>query len=285
MLVPLLEMDFEQYADFAYELALDPKKSGYPAYFDGIKTKKDFIRRSKKAFERPNEEILLYQLDGRTEGWLHYGYWAEDRYIFLCTCAIRRNTADALTELQEYLSVRCPGWELAMGFSTENEEAVDWLVGAGFSKLQDADHYTLFFDQYSPVPEDPGTERITEENFDKFQRIHRTIEAEMYWNCQRVREHFARWDLFVAEEDGVGGEIMALDEGNGLYEIFALACEDGQVHINLCRRLLTAVLNEGKRKNERCLIFFIEPDSQENQILLPFGFHFVDRYTAYHKFI
>ena len=42
MLLPLQEKDFDKYIDFAYELALDPARSGYPAYFDGVKTREDF---------------------------------------------------------------------------------------------------------------------------------------------------------------------------------------------------------------------------------------------------
>ena len=44
--------DFDLYADFAYELALDLTKSGYPTYCDGVKTKERFIERSLKAFDR-----------------------------------------------------------------------------------------------------------------------------------------------------------------------------------------------------------------------------------------
>ena len=49
MLVPLQEKDFDQYIDFAYELALDPTRAGYPAYFDGIKTKEDFTGRANRS--------------------------------------------------------------------------------------------------------------------------------------------------------------------------------------------------------------------------------------------
>ena len=35
--------DFLQYADFAYALALDVTKSGYPTYCDGVKTKTMFL--------------------------------------------------------------------------------------------------------------------------------------------------------------------------------------------------------------------------------------------------
>lgn len=85
MLIPLQEKDFDKYVDFAYELALDPARTFYPVFFDGIKTKEDFIARARKAFSKPEDEILLYQADGAVEGWLHYYHLPEDHYIQLYT--------------------------------------------------------------------------------------------------------------------------------------------------------------------------------------------------------
>ena len=42
MLIKPTREEGETYIDFAYELALDPSRSGYPTYADGIKTKEDF---------------------------------------------------------------------------------------------------------------------------------------------------------------------------------------------------------------------------------------------------
>ena len=56
--------EFEKYIDFAYGLAMDLTKSGYPTYCDGIKTKESFIERSLKAFEREDEEMLLFMDKG-----------------------------------------------------------------------------------------------------------------------------------------------------------------------------------------------------------------------------
>lgn len=68
MLKKLQERDFDRYVDFAYELALDMTKSGYPTYADGIKTKDDFITRARRAFSRDTEGILLFERDGTTAG-------------------------------------------------------------------------------------------------------------------------------------------------------------------------------------------------------------------------
>lgn len=61
MLKPCAKNEFDQYVDFAYELATDAEKSAYPTYCDGIKTKEMFIERLLKAYERETEEILLFE--------------------------------------------------------------------------------------------------------------------------------------------------------------------------------------------------------------------------------
>lgn len=283
MLVPLQEKDLDKYIDFAYELAMDPARCSYPVYFDGIKTREDFIARTRRAFTNQDEEILLYQADGAVEGWLHYFCQPEDRYLQLYTCGFRRNTAEALEELAAHLTARYPGCEWIMGFPEENREATAWAEDAGFSLVSNANNYSFFFDRYDPAPDDPSVERITEENFEKFQRVHQTRGADMYWNVQRVRENLSKWVLFVSEEDGVAGEVMATDCGGGMWEIFDLGCEDGQFHEDLYRRLLARFLNEAKREGAKYLVFFVDTDDGLDRLMPGLGFQLVGRYLAYQK--
>lgn len=285
MLIPLQEKDFDKYIGLAYALAMNPARTCYPLFYDGVKTRELFIADARKGLFLPGEEILLYEEDGVVEGWIHYYYLSEDRYLAHRACNIRRNTAQALQEFSDYLAARYPGCEWAVGFPAENQEALDWVRSAGFELLEDSQYYTFHFDRYPSGPEDPSVERITEENFERFQRVHRTIEGNMYWNSQRLRADLPNWDLFVAEEDGVAGEVMALNAGDGFYSIFGVACEDGQSHESLYRRLLTRALEEGKQKGAKYLTFFVDTPEEANRIMRSLGFHHVGRYLGYHKII
>ena len=62
------ENEFDRYIDFAYSLAMDPAKSGYPTYCDGIKTKTMFVDRTLEAFERETEQLLLFEHKGEVGG-------------------------------------------------------------------------------------------------------------------------------------------------------------------------------------------------------------------------
>ncbi len=286
MLVPLQEKDFDKYIDFAYELALNPAKTSYPAYFDGAKTKDMFISRARDAFASPDEEILLCLENGQPEGWIHFRTTPEERYISQVSCSFRSGASAALDEYAAYLAERYPGYDWEMGFPAANREVLDWLKRTpGFLPLDSSCHYQLLFDQYTPLPEEPGMERITEENFEKFQKIHQTIDSNMYWNAQRIRKELSRWDLYVAEEDGVTGEIASVYQGRGSYHPFAIACSDGEFHENLCRRLLIRAMNDGKAMGAVYLPFFVDTVGEEEmgRVLSELGFRLIGGYISYLK--
>lgn len=50
------EEEITQYADIAYELAMDPTRCGYPVYYDGMKTKEEFISKLWRSLREPNRE-------------------------------------------------------------------------------------------------------------------------------------------------------------------------------------------------------------------------------------
>ena len=103
MLRKINENEFEKYIDFAYDLALDLSKSAFPIYTDGVKDKTYFYEVAKRGIERVHHEILLFEKDGVVEGWIHYYYLDEDKYIGVNTILVRNGYAD---QGQEYVNVR-----------------------------------------------------------------------------------------------------------------------------------------------------------------------------------
>lgn len=74
MLIKATIEDIKKYGEFAYSIALNPAKSCYPAYTDGIKTKADFLSAAECAISKETSEVLLFSMDGNVEGWISY-YW------------------------------------------------------------------------------------------------------------------------------------------------------------------------------------------------------------------
>ena len=123
MLNKCSKVKFDEIIDFVYSLALDLTKSGYPTYLDGIKTKSMFIESLLKAFERDDEEILLYQNDGVVQGLIHYYWIPEDKYIQTSFFCVNSGTEEALSEFLTLIKNNFKGFELYMGFPFENKDA------------------------------------------------------------------------------------------------------------------------------------------------------------------
>ena len=70
MLIKATVEDIKKYCEFAYSLALNPAKSCYPTYADGIKTKSDFLDAAERAVANRTSELLLFSIDGNVEGWI-----------------------------------------------------------------------------------------------------------------------------------------------------------------------------------------------------------------------
>ena len=89
MLIKPTREEGESYIDFAYELALDPSRSGYPTYADGIKTKEDFADTCISGLTREDRQVLLYLEDGAVSGWILTSIWPFP-LPRTCTVTVRR---------------------------------------------------------------------------------------------------------------------------------------------------------------------------------------------------
>ena len=197
MLKKLEKQDFDRYVEFAYELALDMTKSGYPTYADGIKTKKDFIDRARKAFSRDGEEILLFERGGKATGWIHYYHLPEDRYLDTCSFCVAEGMGEALAEFIAFAHDQFPGSELYLGFPKENMEAVEVLDTCGFERLEERYNDVLDFDHYILRPESKDVISIMRDNFQLFADIHSQYDKDMYWNSERILKAIDEWRIFV----------------------------------------------------------------------------------------
>lgn len=282
MLRTLKQEEFEQYAEFAFSLALDLSKSGYPTYTDGIKTKEDFIRIAKKALEKENEEILLFSLDGEVKGWIHYYFLPEDNYLSPESFLTESSPEAAVEEFICYVSKKYPGADLYMGFPKENEGVISALKTGGFRQLEYSYPHVLHLEKYShrAVPEQ--TVRITKETYAAFAQLHDTQAGEMYWNSERIQETLEDWSIYAYYENGTPlGALYCLDEGRML-EIFGIDFRDGIVREECYRALMAACLNEAKQRGDKHLVYFAE-EERELEILQEFGFHATGTYVCYMK--
>lgn len=281
MLRLMKESEFDRYIGFAYELALDPARSGYPVYYDGMKTREDFVSRTRKALERPGEDILLFEEDGEVEGLIVFEHPEEERYLHAFTFSIRRDTGTALAEFVDYCRERWPGFILDLGFPAENADALAWLREAGVPCIERSWNFLLNLDGYDPRPEPDRVKRVGEENFEDFAAIHTRIQGDMYWNCERVRSTLDDWAIFVTGEGETAGEVLMTMDDEPHQEIFALEFADGAHHRGSFQALLTAALNCLKERGTRWLTFFVDEGCPEGETLKALGFRLVGTFICH----
>lgn len=279
MLKKLEEQDFDRYVEFAYELALDMTKSGYPTYADGIKTKDEFVDRAREAYYAQNDEILLFERDGAVAGWIHYFYLPEDRYVDTCAFCIAEGTEEALAEFIDFAREHFPGSELYLGFPRENREAVAALEAGGYECIEESYNDAVDFADYVLCPENAGILAITRENYSFFAALHSQTDCDMYWNTARILDAIDRWRIYVYLRNGkAAGAIYFMDD-KIMPEIFGVDFPEGAYDSEVYQALLTAALNEGKRSGAKHMIFFNEKEAQADA--LSCGFRCIGEYMCF----
>lgn len=276
MLHQASEKEIQQNLSFVYSLALDQSCSGYPVYTDGLKTREDFVQSVWRSFQDKNSEVLLYEVEGRVEGWIQFFFLPEDRYLQTDGFFIARHTRAALAEFLDYAGTRFSGYELYLGFPGSNTEAVSFLRERGWACVEDLCHDVLFFDRY-PLAREPGdVVPVTRENFPAFRQIH---DDSIYWNSDRLYKRLDDWRIYLYNRDGSPAGALFLTGG----EIFGLDYREGNFDREAYDALMTRALNDCKRQGMEHIVCFHEPESQS--AALEMGFSCVGEYLLFVKAI
>lgn len=276
MLVKATKEDIAQYMDFAYTLAMDQTKSGYPLWSDGVSTKEEFVERVWRSYESEDRDILLFLVDGAIEGWIQFFYIAEDRYLQTNGFLINSHTEQALTEFLEYAHAHFPGYDLYLGFPKRNIDAISALQKENCRLIQECYHDIYVFDGSAIQVETDGIVRVTESNFSEFKEIYQT-DPETYWNAERISLTLNEWSIYMLyREDTVAGYVCAR---NG--DVVSLGYRDNVFDKSAYKALVTVILRDVQAAGYKHLIFFNDEESQSAALEL--GFICVSKYVLYLK--
>ena len=280
MLRPCTKEEFDRLSGFAYGLASDPARSGYPTYCDGVKTKEMFLERSAKAFERETERMLLFELEGEVQGIVHFYWIPEDLYVGTNLFLTAKETGLALSEFIAYAKKTFPGYDLFLGFPEDNAQAADFLAGRGYECIESDYNNTSFLDSFGPFPENSRAVLIGRENYELFQALHSRTEGDMYWNSDRICGDLDHWRIFVREENGKAlGAVYYMDEKDGWLEIFGIDVDGDARDEELYGDLLLAALSDARRRNGKVMTFFCEEEYES--VALACGFKCVGKYLCF----
>lgn len=280
MLIKATVDDIKKYGDFIYQLALNPAKSCYPTYADGIKTKIDFLVAAERAVKEETSELLLFSVDEIVEGWITYFWIPEDKYLQLTGFNINCRTQQALTEFFKFIETMFDGYTAYFGYSEVNRDAICFLEKQGFRCIEKNCNHSFFFDSYTLKEHSSDVERVSQNNFDKFRAVY-CADPEAYWNADRIFEAIDDWTIFVYNQADTPIAAIFLTGEDGCYEVFGAEFIDGIFRENVFRELLTASLNECKHMGARYMTYFCGED--EKAIMDELGFKYVGQYFLYMK--
>lgn len=280
MLIKASIEDVVKYGELVYSLTLDPAKSSYPTYADGIKTKADFLRAAQQSAAGEMSELLLFRVGTAVEGWISYFWIPEEKYLQLTSFSVCHGTQQALAELLDMLESRFPGYTAYFGYPADNRDAAVFLTGHGFQCIEQAWNHSFFFDGYTPEERSPRVETITRKNFQKFRAIYHP-DAETYWNADRIFDALDRWMVFVYSPAASPTAALFLTGDNGHFEIYGTAFSREGFDKAALRELLAAALDECKCAGAKYLTYLC-PD-REKPVLARLGFLCVGQYVLYVK--
>lgn len=280
MLHTITKTEFEKYADLAYELALDPSKSGYPTYTDGIKTGEDFINSARKDFSSKESGILIFSDKEAFEGWIQYYCIPEDNYLSTNAFCVSGSVKTALKEFISFAEDNFKGYDLYLGFPKENAQAADYLSKVGFECIEDDFNNSFFFKEYTPLPQSSAVKKITRELFEDFGALHDSqTDDTTYWNSGRISAAFDKWQIYgYYRGDELLGAVYFKDQ-KLMLEIFGFDFRGGLFDETIYRDLLTAVLNEGKNTGAEHMTYFCEKEHLVTVKQL--GFKLVGEYLCF----
>lgn len=280
MLIRATAEDIRKYGDWVYELALNPAKSCYPTYCDGIKTKADFLNAAENARASETSELLLFALDGRIEGWISYFWIPEDKYLQIDGCNFESGTEQALAELLNALESKFAGYTAYFGYPGENLDAIRFLQHNGFECAEWTWNHSFFFDGYRRRENSPNVERISRENFDRFRALY-NAPSDAYWNCERIYESLDDWTIFVYNQGDTPIAAVFSTGSAGYFEIYGIEFAGETRQSRITSELLIALLNEYARTGAKYLTYLC--DEAEKDVLRELGFRCVGQYVLYTK--
>ena len=283
MLSTITQEEFNQYLDFAYQLALDPNKSGYPTYTDGIKTKEDFIKMAERGLEGEPDEILLFRQNGRVEGWIHYFWEQSEKYLQTCTFNIHKGTADAVRKFLDYIGDRFSGYHVSMGFPEENRKAIESLLHCGFQCIEESYNNSFFFENYDFLLEPDDVRCIDAETYHDFRSLHAQRDGNMYWDSDHILANISEWNINVCYKEQLPVGAIYFRGDGPMLEIYGIDFAEGVFDESICRALLVRALNEGKRSGAKYMTCFFEQQDDSRSVAAGLGFECVGKYLCFEK--
>ena len=281
MLRRIKDEEFYKYIDMVYDLSINPKTASYPIFYDGLKTKEDFITYEASSLKDNNSSILLFIIDDKVLGYVNYYFLKEDNYLQV-TRFVALNHIDILVkELLDYFKSEYSGYDFYVGFPDDNKETIKVFMDNGCILNEESyNHNIVDLNSINVKEKNNDIYRVTKDNYSLFEVLHKETEDEMYWTSKRIYEDLSNWLVLVKKSNNTSlATIYGYLDGNSL-EVFGTNYIN-DFDSNIFMDLLNDLIIECKNMNMKSIIFFTEKD--ELPYMKELGFKLIGKYIGLKK--
>lgn len=246
--------------DFCWE---QTKVSGFAGYPTKMRERSGLEEMVRKVWNRPGDEILLWEV-GEIQSVVLLAVEVEEKYLQTLGGIYGNDLARGLDELLWYRDRVYPGFELLIGYPDRPQ------IRETLSQRGELIESSVFFRQH--LAEMKAADRyqvLGPEDFQELAHIHDETFPDIYWNSQRILEHFSDW-IIVGDEASYSFSMVYPDQ---LVEMFGLR----QPRIELIQASLQVYFKRGYRE----MIASADQDDPLVEMFLATGFTQTGDYVAY----
>ncbi|WP_425445877.1 GNAT family N-acetyltransferase [Dethiothermospora halolimnae] len=263
MLRKLKENEIETAANLAYSLSKSPLTNSYPLR----NSQKEFLEKFKKFLKYPDDDLLGYFIDDELISVIYLNVLKKDLYLQTSGIFIKNNVEKIISIFVQYLNKNYKGYKAYIGYTKENEVAINSLLSHGFQIIDSSIDQRLKESEFRPSDIGHSITKINHTNYPSFAKYHDSKANDIYWNSEQIKKDFNNWIIYSYWVDSqIKGSIAARKSKMDLneLEIFALFIDKDIANKGIEEDLITVTLNDGfENHNIKKALFFIESDDEK----------------------
>lgn len=274
--------EINEVLDFAWNICKDNTKSSYPKY----KTKEDLKSNIERAINSDIRKIIACYKNNELKGVCIYFWINEDKYSQTEALLIENDYDVVADEFMEYIRDGLEGYELLIGITAYNEEAIQYLENRKMECIDSSIVTLLYKKNYKPHHIKTSISLLDFNEFDEYAKFHDKYAGDMYWDSNHIKKDFDIFDIYIYRENGVikGSIFVRKIKKQNQKEVVGLFLDDDVMKRNIESDLISEMLKDAYKEYsgiDSVLYFIEEKDEDELKAVIDCGFEIQDRYKCY----
>ena len=263
--------------EFAKRITKREKKLGYPQEIWEIDNIESFF---KLAINEDNYKLLILE-ENNIEGIVLLKKIDKDKYLqTIGGIYFNSDYSYVLEKLINYLKNNCKGYELFIGYTKDSKSIIKSLSKIGVL-IEELDFYNLNPRYFKEIDLRENIIELDNSNVDEFFDLHNRLNADMYWNSDRLREVLDDWKIYLYILDGrINAYVLGTVFKDNSAEIFTLSSIE-KIKDNVFKELTWKISNYFVENNVEYIISTCESGDNEGELLKELNYKMTNDYILF----